>query len=106
MSKRRIAVSPNWPNGWRPWRASAPSSMSPGGSTHATISVTVAGSAGPASLVLYDALGRTVATLFDGVRDAGSSRVTLDASALLPGVYYYRLSAGGRTLTRAMHVTR
>ena len=56
--------------------------------------------------MLYDALGRTVATLFDGVRDAGSSRVTLDASALLPGVYYYRLSAGSRTLTRAMHVTR
>ncbi|MBL0174749.1 MAG: lamin tail domain-containing protein [Ignavibacteria bacterium] len=85
---------------------SAPNPVSLGGSTHATISVTVTGSAGPASLVLYDALGRTVATLFDGMRDEGSYRVTLDASALLPGVYYYRLSAGNRALTRAMHVTR
>ncbi|MBL0177156.1 MAG: hypothetical protein IPP94_18235 [Ignavibacteria bacterium] len=42
---------------------------------------------GPAQLLVLDALGREVATLLDGPRDAGSGRVTFDASALASGVY-------------------
>lgn len=46
------------------------------------------------SLVVYDVLGREVATLVDEVLEAGEYSVMLDGSRLASGVYYYRLTAG------------
>ena len=46
------------------------------------------------SLKLYDALGREVLTLADGVRQPGTYQVSFDASKYASGVYYYRLIAG------------
>jgi hypothetical protein len=55
-------------------------------------------------LEAYDALGRRVAMLAEGVRAAGSHAATLDGSALAPGLYLVRLTASGasgeRTATR------
>ena len=45
------------------------------------------------SLKLYDVLGREVMTLVDGLVRAGFHEVSLDASGLSSGVYYYRLQA-------------
>jgi hypothetical protein len=58
------------------------------------------------SLVLYDALGRRVMTLEEGVRASGVHRVEADASRLSPGVYAYRLQAGSQSAVRMLTVTR
>jgi hypothetical protein len=57
-------------------------------------------------LEVFDALGREVATLVNGEKAAGSHIVTFDASGFPSGIYYYRLQAGGYTLTRAMLLIR
>ncbi len=46
------------------------------------------------SLKVYNLQGRLVATLADGMRDAGTHEVTFDASNLASGIYLYRLTAG------------
>ena len=54
------------------------------------------------SLVVYDMLGREVATLVNGQMAAGTHSVTFDASQLTSGVYMYQLSNGVDTQTRTM----
>ncbi len=62
-------------------------------------------------LVIYDAMGRAVRTLFDEALDAGSYTVEWDArdnaGNILPsGVYMYQLRAGSEQLVRKMLLTR
>jgi hypothetical protein len=45
------------------------------------------------SLKVYDILGREVATLFDGKREAGNWRQEWRADGMASGVYFYRLTA-------------
>lgn len=45
-------------------------------------------------LTVFDLMGRQVAVLVDGWREAGSHEVTFDGSHLASGVYIYRLRAG------------
>ena len=52
------------------------------------------------SLKVYDVLGREVKTLVDEVKEAGYYAVTLDASQLASGVYYYRLTTREFTQTK------
>lgn len=52
--------------------------------------------AAKATVHLYDLSGRRVASLYDGVAPAGETRVTWDASSTAPGLYFAKLSAGGR----------
>jgi hypothetical protein len=47
-----------------------------------------------ARLIIYDAVGRSVATVVDDVQTAGEHQVTFNAMGLSSGVYYYRLEAG------------
>jgi Mg-chelatase subunit ChlD len=61
---------------------------------------------GPVRLVLYDVLGRRVAVLADGRREAGRHRVQLDASDLSSGVYFGRLRVGERVVTRKITIVR
>ncbi len=70
-----------------------------------TISYTLAGSA-RASLVVYDMLGREVATLVNEVQSAGLHEVQFDASRMASGVYYYRLITGSNVLTGRMLLTK
>ena len=58
----------------------------------------------PTSLVLqvYDLIGRVIMTRTLGQFVQGSHDISLDASGMTPGVYYYSLSSEGTTLTRSM----
>lgn len=58
--------------------------------------------AGVVKLSVYNILGQEVATLVNGLRNAGVHTVTLDASYLSSGVYVYRLEAGSQVVTRKM----
>ena len=54
--------------------------------------------AGPVAVRMYDLQGRLVATLADGVHDAGRHKVRWDASQFASGTYFYRIEAHGRIL--------
>jgi hypothetical protein len=57
-------------------------------------------------LVVYDLLGRRVATLAQGTKKAGRHAVKLDASRLTSGVYFVRLRAAGQTRTQKIVVVK
>ena len=48
--------------------------------------------AGNVALKVYDAIGREVATLFDGVKDAGFHQQVWNASTVATGMYIYQLA--------------
>ncbi|MBO6792259.1 MAG: T9SS type A sorting domain-containing protein [Balneolaceae bacterium] len=54
------------------------------------------------NLTVYDVTGRLVATLENGLRNAGSHVVPFDASALSSGMYFYKIEAGDFSETRKM----
>ncbi len=58
------------------------------------------------SLVLFDVMGRPVRTLDAGVRDAGAYPVSVDATGLPAGLYYYELRANGTSVGRIMQVVK
>ena len=59
-----------------------------------------------ATLTVYDIAGRKVATPFAGAAAVGENEVAVDVSALAPGVYTYRLEAGGEAAAKRMVVVR
>ena len=57
----------------------------------------------PVTLKVFNTLGQNVATLINGQPySAGRYRVTWNASSLSTGVYFYKLEAGGNTITKKM----
>jgi hypothetical protein len=52
------------------------------------------------SLKVYNLLGQEVATLFDGVQNAGSYTAEFNATGLSSGVYMYRLHSDNVSLTK------
>lgn len=59
-----------------------------------------------ARLVVYNVLGREVATIVDGVQSAGEHTRRVDAAAWSSGVYFYTLETDGRSVTRQMIVLK
>ena len=57
-------------------------------------------------LTVHDAAGRMLATLVDGMRDAGRHTVQFDAASFASGVYYYRLESNGVRMSRKMVLLR
>jgi hypothetical protein len=57
---------------------------------------------GPVRLVVYDVLGREVATLVETIQTAGTHEASLNASGLPSGVYLYRLETSDRHFSRTM----
>lgn len=61
------------------------------------------GSRGPASLTVYNVLGQSVGTLYDGEADPGRIyRLKFDGTNLASGVYFYRLQAGSVVETKRL----
>jgi subtilase family serine protease len=57
-------------------------------------------------LRVYDLIGREIAVLVNGEREAGVHTVLFDAHALDAGVYFYRLFAGNEVLSGAMTLVK
>jgi mannan endo-1,4-beta-mannosidase len=57
-------------------------------------------------LSVYDLLGREVAVLVNERKPAGSYETQFNGKGLASGVYFYRLTAGGFTATKAMVLAR
>jgi hypothetical protein len=81
-----FALEQNWPNPFNP-------------KTVVSCQLSVASRV---RLVVYDVLGREVATLLDGVMATGRYDVPFDAAGLSSGVYVYRLTAGRYVESRRM----
>ena len=56
--------------------------------------------------VVVDVKGEVVETLLDQRMNAGTYAITIDASQLASGTYYYQMTAGNVTLSRQMEVER
>jgi len=57
-------------------------------------------------MAVYDIQGRQIATLVDGVRQAGMQEVTWDATGLPSGIYFYRLEAEGFSDVKKMMLVK
>jgi hypothetical protein len=58
------------------------------------------------SLRVYNLLGQEAATLFEGIRQAGTYRATFDGSKLASGVYLYRMTANNFVETKKLVLVR
>lgn len=75
--------------------------------TTGALRVVVAATDGAAVHVeIFDALGRAVATLYDGVHGGGPLDVAFDGGGLAPGAYVVRAECGEGTLTGRVTVVR
>ena len=62
--------------------------------------------AGEVNISVYNALGEKVATLVDGMQEAGNHEVSFKADNLPSGLYFYRMTSGKFTSTRKMMLLR
>lgn len=60
----------------------------------------------PVTLIIYDVLGKQIATLVNETQPAGTYSVTFDASLLPSGVYFYTLQAGNYYQTKKMIIIK
>ncbi|MBX2992948.1 MAG: T9SS type A sorting domain-containing protein [Bacteroidetes bacterium] len=58
--------------------------------------------AGHVTLKVFDLLGREVATLVDGIQQAGFKSVAFDGGGLPSGIYFYRLNNGNYSAVKKM----
>ena len=85
-SPAAFALEQNYPNPFNP---------------STTISYSVQ-EAGAVSISVYNLMGQKVATLVDETKEAGQYNVRWNAAGAASGMYYYRLEAGGQSITRKM----
>mgnify|MGYP002862772508 CR=1 FL=1 len=86
ISPKEFSLKQNYPNPFNP-------------STIISFSLL---SEGLARLEVFDPLGRVVEVLLNENRSAGHNEVVFNASNLPGGVYFYRLTSGGNSMTKQM----
>ncbi len=91
----RVSLQQNYPNPF--------GRKSPSGQTWTTAALEVRGNATDMTLKLYDMLGRSVQSLWNGLVSPGRHVVRINASALSSGLYLVRLTttdaSAGRIIT-------
>ncbi len=86
FSRTTFRLAQNYPNPFNP-------------STNISYSISEPGNV---SLEVFDLLGQRVAILVNEVQSIGSYNINFDASNLTSGIYIYRITNAGQTLTRRM----
>ncbi len=86
FNQTTFRLNQNYPNPFNP-------------STNITYSISKPGNV---SLEVFDLLGQRVAVLVNQVHSVGEYDVDFDASNLTSGIYIYRITQSGQTLTRRM----
>ncbi len=89
--KYEFALQQNYPN-----------PFNPSTTIKFTVPSEVKGETSNVKLIVYDMLGRKVATLIDETKSSGIYEVQFDASNLSSGMYFYKLSAGSFVQTKKM----
>jgi hypothetical protein len=56
----------------------------------------------PVDLIVYDAVGRQIRTLFHGTADVGSYSAKFDGTGLPSGTYFYKLNTNSGSLTKIL----
>lgn len=79
-----------------------PNPFNPSTNIRYTIPSNVKGKMSNVKLVVFDILGKEIATLVNEKLNAGTYEVTFDGSGLTSGVYFYRLTCGDFSETRKM----
>jgi len=59
---------------------------------------------GDVKIAVFDIAGRRMGTLVNSRQTAGSHQASWNSSGLSRGIYYYRMQAAGRTLTRSIYM--
>lgn len=57
-------------------------------------------------LIVYNMMGQQIDELVNTVQQPGNYNVSFDASGVASGLFFYRLEAGGRTITKKMSVLK
>lgn len=78
-------------------------SASPAGTIEVSYPLSVLGRT---SLVVFDALGRQAAVLVNDVKDAETYSVSFDGSKLSSGIYFARLTSGGKSQMRKLMLVK
>jgi hypothetical protein len=58
------------------------------------------------TLEVFNVLGQTVATLVNGIENAGVHEVKFDGTNIASGVYFYRIQAGSFVQTKKLLLLR
>ena len=58
------------------------------------------------TLILYDVLGRDIATLVNETKPAGNYEIVFDGTSLSAGIYFYKLSLGEYSETKKMMILK
>ena len=58
------------------------------------------------NLTVFDVLGRSVATVADGIHSAGDHTITFNTASLAGGMYIVRMTAGGETVSHPFTVLK
>ncbi|MEW6511112.1 MAG: T9SS type A sorting domain-containing protein [Bacteroidota bacterium] len=102
---REFALLQNYPNPFNPTttiRYTIAGVVAPSGASLSGVE----GRVSNVKLVVYDVLGREVATLVNEVKQPGTYTVQFDGSGLASGVYFYRLTAGSFVQSRKMALVK
>lgn len=83
-----------------------PNPFNPGTMISYTIPANVKGHMSNLKLIVYNSLGSEVSTLVNENQNPGSYTVEFDAGNLPSGIYYYRLSSSGFSVTKKMVVLK
>jgi hypothetical protein len=94
---RAFALQQNYPNPFNPLTVIKYTTAGVGGQGPG---------ASKTMIVVYDVLGRQVATLVNEVKAPGSYEVRFDASGLASGLYVCRMTSGSFTQSRTMVLVR
>ncbi|MBR9977085.1 MAG: T9SS type A sorting domain-containing protein [Bacteroidetes bacterium] len=90
----QLSLSRNYPN---------PVSLATGGKTQIHFDLP---HRAMVEIALYNSLGVRLRTLYSGERVAGRHTLSVQLSALAPGVYFYRLVSGDEAVTRMLQILR